>query len=147
MKAKVCLVACFLLMAPWASAEIYTWKDSAGRIHYGDNPSEVIQAEAVNVEVNGYAPVEYQAFEATVTERPKKVVMYATSWCGYCKKARDYFNKHGIAFQEYDVETDAKAKRKYEQINGKGVPVIFVGDKRMNGFSEQRFKKMYQSKS
>jgi glutaredoxin len=74
----------------------------------------------------------------------QKVVMYATSWCPYCEKARIYFRQQGIPYTEYDIERDAEAKRRYQAFGGRGIPVIFVGKRRMNGFSESGFNKIYQ---
>jgi glutaredoxin len=73
------------------------------------------------------------------------VIMYATSWCGYCRKARNYFKANNIAFSEYDIEKDERAKKKYDALGGRGVPVILVGNKRMNGFNAQSFKRMYEA--
>lgn len=73
-----------------------------------------------------------------------KVLMYATSWCPYCQQARNYFRQQGIAYTEYDIERDLEAKRRYQSFGGRGVPVIFVGKRRMNGFSVSGFSKIYQ---
>ena len=70
--------------------------------------------------------------------------MYSTTWCGYCKQARNYFQQNNIAFAEYDVEKSDKGKRDYKKMNGRGVPIILVGDKRMNGFSPGAFEKIYR---
>lgn len=77
-------------------------------------------------------------------QKEQKVVMYATSWCPYCRQARNYFHQQGIAYTEYDIERDADAKRRYQAFGGRGVPVIFVGKRRMNGFSVSGFNKIYQ---
>ena len=53
-----------------------------------------------------------------------EVVMYATSWCGYCQKARDFFAKNNIPYTEYDIERDGMAKDKYAEYNAPGVPLI-----------------------
>ena len=74
----------------------------------------------------------------------EKVVMYATSWCPYCQQARNYFRQRGIPYTEYDIERDAEAKRRYQAFGGRGIPVIFVGKRRMNGFSESGFNKIYR---
>lgn len=74
----------------------------------------------------------------------QKVVMYATSWCPYCQQARNHFRQQGIAYTEYDIERDAEAKRRYQAFGGRGIPVIFVGKRRMNGFSVSGFNKIYQ---
>ena len=72
--------------------------------------------------------------------------MYGTSWCGYCKKARRYFAAHGIPFKEFDVENSSKGKRDYEKLRAKGVPVILIGKKCLNGFSAASFESIYTSK-
>ena len=48
--------------------------------------------------------------------------------------------------QQFDVviERDADAKRRYQTFGGRGIPVIFVGKRRMNGFSVSGFNKIYQ---
>lgn len=80
-----------------------------------------------------------------IPERRKgQVVMYSTDWCGYCKKARDYFRSQNIAFVEYDIEKNPQARRQYDALGAKGVPVILVGDKRMNGFSVSGFQGIYR---
>ena len=67
------------------------------------------------------------------------VVMYATSWCPYCAKARAYFSKKGIAYTEYDVEKSPAANAEFRRLGGRGVPLIFVGREKMSGFSEEGF--------
>lgn len=74
----------------------------------------------------------------------RKVVMYATSWCPYCQQARDHFRQQGIPYVEYDIEKDAAARRAYNAFGGRGIPVIFVGKRRINGFSVAAFNKIYR---
>jgi glutaredoxin len=73
-------------------------------------------------------------------ETPKpSVVMYATDWCGYCAKARAYFVKNGIAYVEHDVEKSSTAAAEFRRLGGRGVPLIFVGRERLDGFNELAF--------
>ncbi len=74
----------------------------------------------------------------------RQVVMYATSWCPYCRQARNYFRQQGIPYVEYDIEKDAGARRAYRAFGGQGVPVIFVGKRRMDGFTVDGFKQIYR---
>lgn len=69
----------------------------------------------------------------------KPVVMYATSWCPYCAQARAYFATNGIAYVEHDVEASAAAHAEFRRLGGRGVPLIFVGDERIDGFNELAF--------
>lgn len=134
-----------LLMIPLlASAEIYKWTDESGRVHYGDTPSDKGAAEKVIVEINSYKNVTYENIEFYQDTSSTRVTMYGTSWCGYCKKARQYFKQNNIAYIEYDIEKDARAKKTYDSLGSKGVPVIIVGKKKMNGFSVDGFMSIYK---
>lgn len=63
--------------------------------------------------------------------------------CPYCKKARHYFQENRIDNVEYDIEKDYDAKLRYDALKGRGVPVILVGKRRMNGFSVSGFNDLY----
>lgn len=123
-------------------AEIYTWTDASGKKHFSDKKPPNQSAETMKTRVNTYEEVSFDV--APAAQPSEQVVMYATEWCGYCKKARRYFRNNNIAFVEYDIEKDAVAKQAYDRIGGRGVPVILVGQRRMNGFSEAGFKQIYQ---
>jgi glutaredoxin len=75
------------------------------------------------------------------TAQPE-VIMYATSWCPYCKQARSFFSRHGIVYVEYDVEHNGKAWRENKRLGGGGVPTIVVGDEVVSGFSEHQLIKL-----
>ncbi len=68
-----------------------------------------------------------------------QVVMYATSWCPYCAKARAYFARKGIAYVEHDIEKSVAASVEFKRLGGRGVPLIYIGQERMSGFHEQEF--------
>jgi len=61
--------------------------------------------------------------------------MYSAAWCGICKKANEYFKANNIKYKEYDIDKSSKGKRILKKLGAKGVPVILVGDKHLNGFS------------
>lgn len=65
-----------------------------------------------------------------------KLVMYGASWCPYCKKAREFFQDKNIVFTELDVEQDPKAQARYQLIKSSGYPLIYVGEKRFEGFDQ-----------
>ena len=141
------LIASLMLSGP-SFAQLYKWVDEQGNIHYGDSPPENADLKQITGEVSSFTSVTVEPFEFDpniITQRSnsKSVVMYSTSWCGYCKKAKRYFRKKNIAFREYDIEKDKKAARAYKKIKGRGVPVILIGKKRMNGFNARRFDKIY----
>jgi glutaredoxin len=65
-----------------------------------------------------------------------KVVMYATSWCGYCKQQREYFADNGIAYEEIDVEESSSNQLLYSALKGTGYPLTYVGYRRFSGYKE-----------
>ena len=81
------------------------------------------------------------ASPAMAENRPE-VKMYATSWCPYCAKARAYFARRNIAYVEVDIEKSKEGRAEYERLGARGIPVIFVGPQRMNGFSEARLSQL-----
>ena len=133
-----------LLLSFVTHAEIYKWVDESGRLHFRDSPPREMKSEEVTVKPNIYtSPTITTTSHATASEE-KKVVMYSTAWCGICKKARRYFRKNRVPFVEYDVEQSSKGRRDYKKLQGRGVPIILVGDRRMNGFSADRFESIYR---
>jgi len=144
---KIILFTIALFSTP-VSAEIYKWTDAAGNIHFSDKIKTDRPVESVEVRINSYESVSYEPWQASESnstdEDSKSVVMYATSWCGYCAKARRYFKSNNISFTEYDIENNTNAKRRYDSFGGKGVPIIFVGRTRMNGFSVTGFSRIFR---
>lgn len=63
------------------------------------------------------------------------VTMYTTTWCGFCKMAKNYLQQLGVAFTEVNVEQDAQAAREAVEKSGQmGVPVIDVNGTIIVGF-------------
>ncbi|MDR3406502.1 MAG: glutaredoxin domain-containing protein [Chthoniobacter sp.] len=65
----------------------------------------------------------------------KKVVMYTTSHCPACKAAKQYLAQKGVPYDEIDVETSRDGAQAFQKLGGHGVPLILVGDKKLEGFS------------
>ena len=64
------------------------------------------------------------------------VVMLGTSWCSSCVAAIHFFAANDINYCEYDMETSAIGARLYKEVNGRGVPILFIGQHQIHGFSE-----------
>lgn len=84
------------------------------------------------------APSTTRAFAAS-----SDVVLYSTSWCGYCKQARQYLKSKGVHFVERDVEKDEGAAAELGKkavaagVRPQGVPVIDVRGKLILGFDRE----------
>ena len=123
--------------------EIYKWVDEAGKTHFSDEKPDENRPEQVTVQVNSIDAVSVSATDFLEAKERGQVVMYSAAWCGYCRKARNYFRQQGMPFKEYDIETSRKGRRDYAKLNGTGVPIILVGQKRMQGFRAERFQALY----
>ncbi|HHI93228.1 MAG TPA: glutaredoxin family protein [Gammaproteobacteria bacterium] len=62
------------------------------------------------------------------------VILYATQWCGYCEKAREFMASNNIEYQEYDIEKSEKGANDYKALNGNGVPLLVVNNKVIRGY-------------
>lgn len=138
-----CLLLVLVLLPVLVSAEIYRWTDAEGRVHFSDEPHNTMPSEQVSVRVNSYESVTYESLGSYTPPNDRRVIMYSTSWCTYCKKARNYFEKNRVRYVEYDIEESSRAKEEFDQLGGKGVPLIVVGRTKMSGFSEAGFREIY----
>jgi glutaredoxin len=145
--ARLCLLGAAALSALPASSQLYRWTDDKGVIHYSDKTPDKRDAKAVEVKINSYSGPATVSKAGTPPAAGAKapVKMLATSWCGYCRKARAYLNSRGIPFEELDVEKTAQGKQEYRALQGRGVPIILVGNQRMNGYDQGRLEAMLRA--
>lgn len=68
----------------------------------------------------------------------KKVVIYTTDYCPYCRAAKDLLRAKGIAFEEQDVTQNEAMREKLVEMTGgrTTVPQIFVDGKAMGGYDD-----------
>ena len=66
-----------------------------------------------------------------------QVEMYASDWCGYCRRARALLEKKGVVFTEIDVDMIPGARAEMmARGGGDTVPQIFIGGKAVGGCDE-----------
>lgn len=58
------------------------------------------------------------------------ITMYVTRWCGDCRRARRWFDTHGISYDVIDIDRDDQAAAYVMQVNGgmRSVPTIVFPD-------------------
>jgi len=68
----------------------------------------------------------------------KKVVVFTTSTCSWCRRAKRYLSERGVPFKEVNVERDREAAVEMVRKTGQnGVPVIKIGSKWIVGFDQR----------
>lgn len=69
------------------------------------------------------------------------VILYSTSWCGYCNKARAFLIENDVPYTEYDIEKSKKGREQYDAIaKGYGVPVLDIKGRVVKGYSERNMR-------
>ena len=64
------------------------------------------------------------------------IEMYATTWCGSCRQAREYLDYNGITYTEYDIDRDESASSRLALINPrKSIPTFQIDEIVQIGFS------------
>ena len=154
LRTALCLL--ILVASTQGYAQLYKWTDEQGKVHYGDKPPQGARLQAITGKVSSYRSVSVEPFKYTPPSQTEaghdgvsagSVVMYSTSWCGYCKKAAAHFHRNKIPFTEHDIEKSEQAALEYRKLKGRGVPVILIGKRRMNGFNAKVFDQIYYGKS
>jgi mycoredoxin len=58
------------------------------------------------------------------------LIMYTTSWCGYCLRLRTALEASGITYDEVDIEQDTSAAEFVGSVNGGNhtVPTVKFAD-------------------
>ncbi len=70
------------------------------------------------------------------------VKIYSTPTCVYCKMAKEYFAKNNVAYEEFNVASDEKARDEmFSKSHQMGVPVIDIDGAIIIGFDKGNIQK------
>jgi mycoredoxin len=61
---------------------------------------------------------------------PDTIIMFSTTWCGYCQRLKAQMTRGGIAYKEIDIEHDPESAAFVESVNGgnQTVPTLLFPD-------------------
>lgn len=72
----------------------------------------------------------------------KKVTIYSTPVCTYCKMAKEFFKENNVEYIEHDVASDLDARKDMiDKSQQMGVPVIDIEGKIIVGFDKEEIVK------
>jgi mycoredoxin len=62
--------------------------------------------------------------------RDNEILMYTTSWCGDCRRAKRVFSALGVPYAEIDIDSQPEAAEHVMSLNNgmRSVPTIVFGD-------------------
>ena len=71
-----------------------------------------------------------------------KVLLFSTSTCSPCRRAKRYLKERRVPFKEINIERDPDAARDIVRKTGQtGVPVIKIGNRWIVGFDKEHIDK------
>ena len=77
----------------------------------------------------------------------KKVILFSTPTCGWCRKLKQYLIENKIRFKEIDVAKDYKAAQDMMKKSGQqGVPQMWINNVPVVGFDKNRINRMLSIK-
>ena len=69
----------------------------------------------------------------------KKVEVYSTPTCPWCRKAKDYLQSKGITYRDYNVAEQRDKLQEMVDLSGqRGVPVVKIDDDVIVGFNQAK---------
>lgn len=73
----------------------------------------------------------------------KKIKIYTTPYCIYCKMAKEFFAEKDLIYEEFDVSENVEKRKEIIEKSGQmGVPVIEIGDEIIVGFDKARINEL-----
>jgi glutaredoxin len=73
------------------------------------------------------------------------IVMLSATWCGYCDALRKDLNAMGVVYRELDI--DGAGRAAFDAVNGRGVPILIVGQEVVYGYNPDRARELIASTS
>lgn len=84
---------------------------------------------------------------AQQTKHYPRVVLFSSSSCPWCARARNYLRQNGVRVKEIKVDKDLDAAKDVVRMTGQmGVPVLLIGRARVVGFDRGRIDRLLKLK-
>jgi len=101
----------------------------------------LVYAKVTHVEEEPYTEAQYRAEYGIEQEtrqekvlKQTKLILLTTTWCGACKRAKQYLREKRIPFTEYDAEKTEQGRSLMKKYKGRGYPTLIIGNDSMAGF-------------
>jgi glutaredoxin len=110
------------------------WRDRAGRIEM-----------AASGPAGGGAPAA-RPRAAAATRAAPEVVVYTTTWCGWCRRTLAWLDERGVAYVNKDIESDDRHREELLRKTGRiSIPVVEIGGELVRGYDPSRMRELLGS--
>ncbi len=84
----------------------------------------------------------------TTNKQQKRVIVFSTPTCTWCRAVKQHLKKHHIKFKDIDVSRDERAARDMLRRTGQqGVPVTLIDNRPIIGFNKELINRLLDIKS
>lgn len=145
---KRLLLLAFLLPLCASAGSIYKSTGANGSRVYSDEP----QANARNQQVIEFneapatpLPDSVLQYRKGLEERIRKrqteappndsPLLFTATWCGYCRRAKTWLGQQGIAYREYDIDTETGMSMLIQIGGSNSVPLLTWQGRKLRGYS------------
>ena len=75
----------------------------------------------------------------------KKVIVFSTPTCSWCRKLKSYLKENRIRFKDVDISRDPKAAQDmFKKSRQQGVPQMWVNNVPVVGFDKQKIDRLLE---
>jgi mycoredoxin len=122
------------------------WKADDRKVEFFDLKGN---RRAMSIEMIDVGASRERSFPGSVAPQTSRVTLYATSWCGWCRKTRELLASLNVPYVEKDIEKDTAGRAEYAQkVDPKvGVPVLDMAGEVVVGYSEVRIRTLVKDKA
>lgn len=142
-------------------ASFYRYTDESGSVRFVTSLADVpdhLRKHAQPVTQNRVqrAPTSASAKPPTRARRPagaepalarnRDVIVYTTSWCGWCRKTLAFLDQNGIAYENRDIEADGAWRDELEEkTGGTSIPVVEIDGEIIRGYDPARIRQLLET--
>ena len=155
------VIAALALSAAAHAATLYKSVGPNGEIVYSDQPPQsgkvektfnlsTLPATPLPDSVIRYRDELQKSMEKRLAEsaqpRGSQPVIFTAKWCGYCRQALAYLGEKKIGYTEHDIDTPAGMRAFAATGASRGVPLLLVGDKKVQGYTRPAYDSVFSAR-
>jgi len=71
-----------------------------------------------------------------------RIRLYSAPGCAHCRHLKAHLQRLKLPFQEFDVSRNRRAQLELQRLGARGVPVLLVGERRLDGYDAGRLERL-----